>query len=301
MRWIIPSYRMILIHAAMAILQRFHLSYSEDLISSISHERSIESGRKLADFHLPPANGEYTDYSAPFLHTISHSSNLHTYKAAIDTLKSLDPRFKQLENTASLMAPDGVALLHEAIETLYNTNKSIFDVQPNSLVAKLVKNPNWESVGSADVSEDSKQQEGLWYRAFEHRRVQDVFDVILPIECDFIKPHHSLSLADFLSQWRPILEPMHLIVIQGDGCDVDTATNMMPSWVDYDLFIPNDLKVTIPKESAWIFNFTSNIEALANVFGIMVADRDFVYFLDRDTLPGYDSYNEAINKLTFNV
>jgi Reversibly glycosylated polypeptide len=241
------------------------------------------SSRRLIEMHMPPTNGEFTDYSGPFLHTVQHSSGPHTFKSVVEVLKQSDEKFKPLDSLLSSASSVDPSLLAAAVELLYSANKSLFDGQPSRFVSRLVRDPDW-----ADLAQSSETDEKrLWYRAFEHRRIQDVFDVVLAIGCETKANEQSLNA--FMGSWRPILEPLHLIIVQSDGCDSRVAVAQLPSWTDYDFFTPADVTAHIPPDHRWIFNNSHGAD-FSKVFGAMLADRDFVYFLDRNSLPGDAAY-----------
>jgi reversibly glycosylated polypeptide/UDP-arabinopyranose mutase len=91
---------------------------------------------------------------------------------------------------------------------------------------------------------------------------------------DIVVP--SIRDLDFLEDWKPFVEPFHIIIIQ----DGDPAKKLkIPDWADYELYNRHDIEKALG-DKAWII---SSKDASIRNFGFLVSDKDFIYTLDDQT------------------
>jgi hypothetical protein len=163
--------------------------------------------------------------------------------------------------------------------------------------------PEHEASSQPDTAKiSSHHHHKHWYREFEGRRIQDLFDIVMALECRAdAKAHPAINLKDFFEAWKPIVENIHLVIVQlGSGCEMVATVQALPSWLDYDLFTSTDIETTL-KDYISIFDVRSASVSSAYVIGTLISDRDFIYYLSRDTLPVVDSNGTLINPLDEHV
>ena len=108
----------------------------------------------------------------------------------------------------------------------------------------------------------------------EDEAVNELFDIV-------VLTGATATDVNFLEQWRGAIEFMHVIIIQqGDG----SRTVEIPAWVNYVLYTRKDVKNAVGTENAWIFDMEHDTLAALN-FGFIASDRDYIYVIDRDTVP----------------
>lgn len=102
----------------------------------------------------------------------------------------------------------------------------------------------------------------------DSKAFSELVDVVVP----------TIRDLDFLEEWREILEPLHIILVQ-DG-DPDKFLKV-PEWVDYELYNRRDIDAALGKHS-WII---STRDSALRSFGFLVSKKKFVFTLDDDTFP----------------
>lgn len=108
----------------------------------------------------------------------------------------------------------------------------------------------------------------------DERSIDSMFDVVV------VTGNSSMDVL-FLDKWRNWLHNMHVIIIQqGDPERFIT----IPAWVEYELYNKNDVEKAVGSKNMWIFDMDGNGQQAAN-FGFLVADREFVYLVDRFSIP----------------
>ena len=108
----------------------------------------------------------------------------------------------------------------------------------------------------------------------DERSIDSMFDVVV------VTGNSSMDVL-FLDKWRGWLHNMHVIIIQqGDPERFVT----IPAWVEYELYNKNDVEKAVGSKNMWIFDMDGNGQQAAN-FGFLVADREFVYLVDRFSIP----------------
>ena len=58
----------------------------------------------------------------------------------------------------------------------------------------------------------------------------------------------------------------------------------IPLWIDYELYTKVEVQNTVGESNMWLFDMDSDSSAAYN-FGAIVADREFIYLLDRFNRP----------------
>eukprot|EP01034_Spumella_vulgaris_P040795 gene40795-50483_t len=86
---------------------------------------------------------------------------------------------------------------------------------------------------------------------------------------------------DFLEAWKVAIHEVHVIIIQTGDPHRMIA---IPDWLDYELYTKLDVIKAVGEKDSWIFDMDSDGPAAAN-FGFIVADRQFIYILDKDCVP----------------
>lgn len=237
--------------------------------------------------HIPPVKGEYTDYSVQ-VHPVPHASKKNTISSAFDVLKSINP---ELYNDIDV----NNTLLIQAINEFIYLNQSLYDKNPNQMLNNL-RSTSTESTESIGTDRHNKTTD---YYPFIAKRLEDVFDIVLVVECaasnSSVLEIDKYDWNQFFDVWKDIMLPMHFVVIQiGDlSCDF-----RLPSWMDYDLFNKNNIFTKLGDDITWIFDMSSGSIATGKVIGTMLADREYVYFLDQNMYPVYDDITgDIINPL----
>jgi hypothetical protein len=133
-----------------------------------------------------------------------------------------------------------------------------------------------------------------WMRG-QSRRLRDLFDVVVHILPCKTQSGSQAQWATFLEAWTPIIHDMHLIIINGDP----SFHHQMPVWLDYELYTQADIDEQLGTD-AWLFNI-DNCMACAYSFASLVADRDYVYFLDMSTVPVKNKEGLLINPIEQHV
>jgi hypothetical protein len=108
----------------------------------------------------------------------------------------------------------------------------------------------------------------------DERSIDSMFDVVV------VTGNSSMDVL-FLDKWQSWLRNMHVIIIQqGDPGRFIT----IPEWVEYELYNKNDVEKAVGSKNMWLFDMDGDGQQAAN-FGFLVADRDFVYLVDRFSIP----------------
>ena len=92
-----------------------------------------------------------------------------------------------------------------------------------------------------------------------------LIDIVIPTARDL----------DFLEEWREIIEPFHLILIQGGDPEKILA---IPMWADFELYNRQDIDKALGQRS-WIVG--SKDTSIRN-FGFLASKKRFVFTLGDD-------------------
>ena len=85
----------------------------------------------------------------------------------------------------------------------------------------------------------------------------------------------------FLDKWKDWIQDMHVIIVQQG--DPERVVEV-PSWVDYELFTKVEVEKAVGEGMMYMFDMDGDSIAAYN-FGLIVADRELVYFIDRNFVP----------------
>lgn len=111
-----------------------------------------------------------------------------------------------------------------------------------------------------------------------------------PNEIDIVTP--SIRNLDFLNEWREFFQGFHVIIIQ----DGDQSKELeIPSWVDYELHKRVDIERALG-EGQWII---SQRDASIRNYGFLLSKKRYIFTIDDDCRPAYDSRGRKINPLAF--
>lgn len=119
--------------------------------------------------------------------------------------------------------------------------------------------------------------------------LKDMFDVVAVTS----KEETDLN---YLNDWRPLLERMNCIIIQQGDPDRQIT---VPSWLKYQLYSKREIERDLGPENAWMFGFNSDADddLSAMNFGLLVADRDFVFLLHPSVRPKFVDEKGAMDFL----
>jgi hypothetical protein len=121
---------------------------------------------------------------------------------------------------------------------------------------------------------------------FDPRNLKDKFDIVA------VTGNSSMDM-NYLNDWKPMIEGMHVIIIQQG--DPDRLVKL-PEWLDYELYTKKDVERDVGTDKAWIFNMDGDDNGAMN-FGLIVSDRDLVYLLDRRVKPVFREGGDAMEML----
>ena len=111
-----------------------------------------------------------------------------------------------------------------------------------------------------------------------------------PNEIDIVAP--SIRNLDFLNEWREFFQGFHVIIIQ-DG-DQNVVLDV-PSWVDFELHKRVDIEKALGA-GQWII---SQRDASIRNYGFLLSKKRYIFTIDDDCRPAYDSQGRKINPLAF--
>lgn len=93
----------------------------------------------------------------------------------------------------------------------------------------------------------------------------------------------------FLERWKHWIHDINVIIIQqGDP----SRLIEIPSWVNYELYNANDMQKTVGKDLMYLFDIYSDNSAALN-FGFLVADREYVFVLDKNYMPAFETLSAS--------
>ena len=95
----------------------------------------------------------------------------------------------------------------------------------------------------------------------------------------------------FLNQWREFFQGYHFIIMQ-EGNSI--MVREIPDWVDYELYITDDMRNAFGKK-AWII---SSKNAPIHNLGFLVSKKEYILSLDDDCFPAKDTTGYLINPIT---
>lgn len=111
-----------------------------------------------------------------------------------------------------------------------------------------------------------------------------------PNKIDIVTP--SIRNLDFLNEWREFFQGFHVIIIQ----DGDQSKDLeIPSWVDYELHKRVDIEKALG-EGQWVI---SQKDASIRNYGFLLSKKRYIFTIDDDCRPAYDSRGHKINPLAF--
>ena len=227
---------------------------------------SFSPSRKLS--YIPPAKGEYTDYSHEATRAIPETTTRGIIQQFLSTLTSLTPG---LNNDVSKTAE-----LTEAIEK-YEKLSGGYDSS-----SKHYKNAEFQS-GIETLMHGTFKTQPLTntWRDFMQAgtRIRDLVYVVI-VTGDY---HSKDEWLRFLEKWRFVIESLDLIIIQqGDP----SYYVEMPEWAEYLLYNRDDIKRCMGADY-WIFDLGHRSNSV-RTFGTLLAHREFTFFLDDTMTPTAD-------------
>lgn len=228
---------------------------------------SPTNSRKLS--YIPPAKGEYTDYSHEATRAIPETTTRGIIQQFLSTLTSLTPG---LHNDVSKTTE-----LTDAIDK-YEKLSGGYDS-----TLKHYKNSDFQAGVDALMHGTFNTHSHITntWRDFMQAgtRIRDLVYVVI-VTGDYLTKDEWLG---FLEKWRFVIESLDLIIIQqGDP----SYYVEMPTWAEYLLYNREDMKRCMGAD-AWIFDLEHRSNS-ARTFGTMLAHREFVYFLDDTMTPSID-------------
>ena len=247
--------------------------------------------RRLGDhFFIPRESGESNDLSHHLRH-IPGKTNKNTIALIVDKLK----RLGNFANLTPLRAEDARLIKEAALSLVNHTGNldaSLTNFENRAFLKEMEHaiNGRIDERGKNDT-EGPLSNPWAWMRNDE-RPLEDLFDVVILTGNITAGVTNFGEWNSFLEAWKPIIEKLNLIIIQQGDPSVEVP---LPSWANYELYNKLDVARTL-RQHAWIMDMDSNSTG-ARSFGVMVSDKEFVYFLDRNTLPAADATGALINPL----
>ena len=116
---------------------------------------------------------------------------------------------------------------------------------------------------------------GQFEKPNDEKSIDTLFDIII------LTGNTTTSIVQSLNNWRPWIENIHLIIIQQGSSSRQVE---LPSWCEYELYTKVEVEAAVGSDNLWMFDMDSNSPYAAN-FGFLIADRDFVFLLDLDSIP----------------
>ena len=111
-----------------------------------------------------------------------------------------------------------------------------------------------------------------------------------PTEIDIVIP--SIRNLDFLNDWREFFQGFHVIIIQDGDQSIELD---VPEWVDFELHKRVDIERALG-EGEWVI---SKRDASIRNYGFLLSKKRYIYTIDDDCRPAYDSKGRKINPLAF--
>jgi len=258
--------------------------------------------------YIPPEAGEGTDYSSIlyFGKRFAGTTSKSVVEFITNKLRGLDGG--AFVNITS-KNPDLGPLVRKAASSLANSSggwdeslkayrRSGFQAELDAGINGRVTDPldrnNLRNTTEAVAEEGPESLPYAWLK-HEERPLHDLFDIViatgnLTVATDFTE------WTTFLEAWKPVIEKINLIIIQqGDP----RAFLPLPDWVHFELYTREDVAKALG-EHAWIIDMDSDGPS-ARSFGLMAADKEFVWFLDRHMRPARDAAGKIINPLAAHV
>lgn len=233
-----------------------------------------DTHRRLGNY-IPPASlrDEATDYSVA-LKAIPETSTKSIVGDIISKLKATYSSF-----TGNVLESEKLAgAVHEFEKSSggWDSTKGSYHSYPFSKDIESLINSRYKS---ETPSWRDLVQEGTRY--------EDMVEIIISTD-------NSTSASDwlsFLDDWRFAIERIGLIIIQLGNTTFHVE---MPTWAEYIIFNEDDLKKSM-EGSEWIY---LESKAAARSFGALVAERDYLFYLDTSMSPAIDpNTGELVNPL----
>lgn len=121
-----------------------------------------------------------------------------------------------------------------------------------------------------------------------HHSSDDATDSIGPHNLDIVIP--TIRDCGFLEEWRPFLEPYHLIIIQ-DGDPNREIT--IPEGFSYELYKRPDIENMLGSKAEAI----SYKDSACRCFGFLVSKKQYIFTIDDDCFVAKDPEGNMINSL----